>query len=473
MDGIFPSNTMDFTPLAESTHTGDVSLVSNPPRSLRALFEDSSNPGSDPFRVNVTRPGLSMTSAPSTNVTGSIASLASTYSKEPAISLSSTPSDVEHHVLPAPFDPAYDMLSARRDSTDILTARQANYVFPRSELSADGRGDTFRPPAKDSALSGNESESSLAGGRPVINKFHKPSFSGSSGLPRSPRPPPSAPESDTGSVSDKAPMLGPALSRVDSDSELASPPRIPSYREVRDSKGLANISIPPKLGSGVGVVQLAESPGPGDGEHPRGSTREGSDRVKGRSKDAESTHGQGSGSGSSLPGAAGLNGLNSRPTRERPPRAKRNATVGSPTDFRFGGAPPDGGLGLVPPSAGGSHGASRSLDSRSAGGVGGFVSGFAAAGNNLRGNAGSLGGNQAGPSSGAGGLAPRPPLLGRQASAMAVLEGGGKVAGALVVPGRNGHGPSGGSGGIVLKDLLKVSRLKSVSPRKLIFYGAF
>lgn len=459
-DGVPSSGTMDFTPLAESTHVGDASLVSNPPRSLRMLFEDASNPGSDPFRVTVPRPAPSMPSAPSISAVGSNASLdssaSSTVSIDLNISPNLTPSDVEQRVLPVPFDSAHDVLSVRRDSTDILTARQANYVFPRSEIEASAKMDTVRASTGGPTLSGTESESSLGGGRPDASQLHKPSFSGAMGLPRSPRPPP-APESDSGPASDNT-------SKPGSDSGLTSPPRIPSYREVRDSKGLANISIPPTLGTSVGFVQFAESPGTGDAEPGRTSARENSDREKGRNKDVESAHEQGSGSGSSLPGVTGLNGLNSRPARERPARAKRNATVGSPTDFRFGGAPPDGGLGLVPPSAGASHGASRSLDSRSAGGVGGFGSGFTAAGNAFRGNAG---GHSPGPSSGAGGLAPRPPLLGRQASAMAVLEGGGRAAGALVVPGRNGLGANAGSGGIVLKDLLKVSQTKRVLAKVL------
>ncbi|KAG9102901.1 hypothetical protein FRC07_010128, partial [Ceratobasidium sp. 392] len=448
-DGINASSTMDFSGLAETTYPGDAAL-SNPPRSLRMIFEDASNPGADPFRANAARLGPSMTAASSSSTISTIASLDSstdvnstysTLSTEPNISIDLSSPDAEQRVLPVPFDPTLDSLSVRRDSTDILTARQANYVFPRPGTSASTHLDTARPLGQAPTQAGAELDSSNATSV-GMQKLHKPSFSGAMGLPRSPRPPapPSASESDTDSVivSNKPSALG--VGQSDSSTLTLSPPRIPSYREVRDSKGLANISIPPAIGTGVGVVQSSGSPE--DTEQERGADKNGLDKQK--NTDAKALHGQGSGSGSgsgsSLPSANGISGVNSRPARERPPRAKRNATVGSPTDFRFGGAPPDGGL--VPPTAGSSHGVSRSLDSRSGGGVSGFGSGF--------GSGGSFGGLNAN-----GGLLPRPPLLGRQASAMAVLEGAGKSA--LSVPGRSGAGVSPIGSGPVLKDLLKLS----------------
>ncbi|QRV92446.1 STE/STE11 kinase [Ceratobasidium sp. AG-Ba] len=356
------------------------------------------------------------------------------------ISIDLASPDPERDGTPTIPDSARGILSVRRDSTDILTARQANYVFPRPNNAG---LDTARPIKQDPALSGTESDSSNA---PSIigRKLHKPSFSGSMGLPRSPRPPApqSGAESDAGSttISNKSSVVG--LGRSSENGATMSPPRVPSYREVRDSKGLANISIPPSIGTGVGVVQSLGSPEIGDGE--RAQEKASSDKPRG--KDTESLHGQGSGSGSSLPSTSGINGTSSRPNRERPPRAKRNATVGSPTDFRFGGAPPDGGL--VPPSVGSSHGMSRSLDSRAGGGVNGFGNGFGGGGS--FGGSGSFGGIN-----GNGAQLPRPPLLGRQASAMAVLEGAGKNA--LSVPSRSATGASPVAGGTVLKDLLKLS----------------
>ncbi|CAE6537753.1 unnamed protein product [Rhizoctonia solani] len=403
----------------------DLAALSNPPRSLRMLFEDASNPGADPFRINQPRPNQGVPAASSTSTISSLASLDSngsggndsneTTATDPNFSFAD---DKGQHVLPIPFDLNQDLLSIRRDSTDILTARQANYVFPRSAPPVNL--DTVKPEPE---LNGAESDSSATTsnfGASRRNVLHKPSFSGSKGLPRSPRPI-ITPDSGTESASDKTPTPVTGLNNAP-----MSPPRM-SYREVRDSKGLANISIPPTSGSNVGVVQLAESPGTADSEA-SGKTHQ----------KAESSHGQGSGSGSSLPGAGALNSSSSKASRDRPSRAKRNATVGSPTEFRFGGAPPDGGL--VPPS----HGASRSLDSRS--GVGNGFSG----GQSLGGASVALGGTRP------GGLAPtRPPMLGRQASAMAVMEGVGKSA--LAVPGRNNTGLGPAGTGTVLKDLLKLS----------------
>lgn len=434
--GSYPDGLSNSIGLQESSQVVDVSALSNPPRSLRMLFEDSSNPGADPFRANAQRANQGIPAVSSTSTVSTIASLDSSSSGNSSSTLSTDPNitptdDIEQRVLPVPFDSATDLLSIRRDSTDILTARQANYVFPRSAPTINTNLDTLKPTS-------GSTESDSNDGAMRRGQLHKPSFSGSMGLPRSPRPPPPSDSgTESASASDKTSTLGPS-----SNVSPISPPRIPSYREVRDSKGLANISIPPAVGSGVGVVQLAESPGTAD------TDREQKDKdERRRDKDTAGSHGQGSGSGSSLPGISGMNG---RPPRERP-RAKRNATVGSPTDFRFGGAPPDGGL--VPPQAGSSHGVSRSLDSRGAGGVGGFGGGFAAGGNSLGGASAALAGK-----SGGGGLAPRPAMLGRQASAMAVLEGGGKAAaGGLAVPGRSGPGLSPPGTGAMLKDLLKLS----------------
>ncbi|KAG8690884.1 hypothetical protein FRC11_008393 [Ceratobasidium sp. 423] len=408
----------------------DLSALSNPPRSLRMLFEDASNPGADPFRMNQPRPNQGLLAASSTSTISTLASLDSnssggndsndTISTDPNLSFGiNTSEDNGQHVLPVPFDS--NLLSVRRDSTDILTARQANYVFPRSAPSANL--DTVKLASTEPVLSGAESDSSATAsgfGAARRDLLHKPSFSGSKGLPRSPRPL-AAPDSGTESASDKTPTPG-----TGSNNAPLSPPRM-SYREVRDSKGLANISIPPAGGSNVGVVQLAESPGTGDSVS--------SNKARQRK---ESSHGQGSGSGSSLPSSGGLNPSSSKNPRERrPSRTKRGATVGSPTEFRFGGAPPDGGL--VPPS----HGASRSLDSR--GGVGSGFSG----GQSLGGASVALGARP-------GGLAPtRPPLLGRQASAMAVMEGASRSG--LPIPGRNNTGLSPAGTGTVLKDLLKLS----------------
>ncbi|CAE6485335.1 unnamed protein product [Rhizoctonia solani] len=409
----------------------ELSALSNPPRSLRMLFEDSSNPGADPFRINQPRPNQGLPAASSTSTISTLASLDSngsggndsneTTATDPNLSFGLNPGeDNGQHVLPVPFDFNQDVLSVRRDSTDILTARQANYVFPRSTPSVNL--ETAKPTSTEPVLSGTESDSSATAsslGPARRNLLHKPSFSGSKGLPRSPRPI-ITPDSGTESASDKTSTPG-----TDLNSAPLSPPRM-SYREVRDSKGLANISIPPAGGSNVGVVQLAESPGTADSEasgkaHQRGET----------------SHGQGSGSGSSLPSTGGLNSSSSRQPRDRPLRTKRNATVGSPTEFRFGGAPPDGGL--VPPS----HGASRSLDSR--GGVGNGFSG----GQSLGGASVALGARS-------GGLAPsRPAVLGRQASAMAVMEGVSRSG--LAVPGRNNTGLGPAGAGTVLKDLLKLS----------------
>ncbi|KAG9096416.1 hypothetical protein FRC06_008692 [Ceratobasidium sp. 370] len=441
--GINASSTTDFSGLSESAHPGDTAL-SNPPRSLRMLFEDASNPGADPFRVNASRPGLSMTTASSSSTISTIMSLDSstdgnstysTISTEPNVSIDLSPSDLEQHVVPVPFDSTSGSISVRRDSTDILTARQANYVFPRPGISTSTSLDTARPPAQGPT---RDVESDSSNGTSVgAQKLHKPSFSGSMGLPRSPRPPapPSASESDAESVVSNKSTFG--LGQPGSQTPTLSPPRVPSYREVRDSKGLANISIPPATGTGVGVVQFSGSPEARDPERERTTEKYSLDN---QGNDTKAVYGQGSGSGSSLPSVNGIIGANNRQARERPPRAKRNATVGSPTDFRFGGAPPDGGL--VPPSVGSSHGLSRSLDSRSGGGVSGFGSGF--------GSGGSFGGVN-----GSGGLLPRPPLLGRQASAMAVLEGAGKSG--LSVPGRSAPGVSPVGSGAVLKDLLKLS----------------
>ncbi|CAE6432439.1 unnamed protein product [Rhizoctonia solani] len=408
----------------------DLSVLSNPPRSLRMLFEDASNPGIDPFRVNQPRPNQGLPAASSTSTISTLASLDSnssggndsndTISTDPNISFGINPGEQSgQHVLPIPFDSHQDLLSIRRDSTDILTARQANYVFPRSVPSL--TLDTVKPTSTDPVLSSAESDSSAtASGVGTTRRGgpQKSSFSGSKGLPRSPRPL-TAPDSGTESASDKTSTPG-----TNSNDAPLSPPRM-SYREVRDSKGLANISIPPSSGSNVGV-QLAESPGTADSEASGKAHRKG-----------ESSHGQGSGSGSSLPGTGGLNSSSSRSARERPTRTKRNATVGSPTEFRFGGAPPDGGL--VPPS----HGASRSLDSR-----GGVASGFSA-GQSLVGASVALNARS-------GGLAPsRPTILGRQASAMAVMEGAGRSA--LAVPGRSNTGLAPAGSGAMLKDLLKLS----------------
>ncbi|KAG8718145.1 hypothetical protein FRC08_005856 [Ceratobasidium sp. 394] len=440
-DGISASSTMGFSSLSENAHPGDAAL-SNPPRSLRMLFEDASNPGADPFRVSASRPGPSMTATSSSSTISTIMSLDSstdgnntysTISTEPNVSIDLSPPDIEQRGLPVFFDPALGSTSVRRDSTDILTARQANYVFPRPGTSTNTNLDTARPPAHGPTSSGADLDSSNATSVGV-QKLHKPSFSGSMGLPRSPRPP--APPPALGSDTESATVSSkstPGLGRPGARTPTLSPPRIPSYREVRDSKGLANISIPPSIGTGVGVVQFSGSPEAGDSEREplvNGLEKQGND--------TKTLHGQGSGSG--LPGMGGVAAVNVRPTRDRPLRAKRNATVGSPTDFRFGGAPPDGGL--VPPSVGSSHGMSRSLDSRSGGGVSGFGSGF--------GSGGSFGGLN-----GSGGLLPRPPLLGRQASAMAVLEGAARSG--LSVPGRSAPGVSPIGSGAVLKDLLKLS----------------
>ncbi|CAE6433955.1 unnamed protein product [Rhizoctonia solani] len=408
----------------------DLSALSNPPRSLRMLFEDASNPGADPFRISQPRPSQGLPAASSTSTISTLASLDSnssggndsndTTSTDPNLSFGINSSeDNGQRVLPVPSDWNQDLLSVRRDSTDILTARQANYVFPRSAPSANL--DTVKPVSTEPVLSGAESDSSATAsgfGAPRRDLLHKASFSGSKGLPRSPRPL-AAPDSGTESASDKTSTPG-----TGSNDVPMSPPRM-SYREVRDSKGLANISIPPTSGSNVGVVQLAESPGTGDSESSNKTRQRG-----------ESSHGQGSGSGSSLPSGGGLNPSSSRNPRERSTRTKRGATVGSPTEFRFGGAPPDGGL--VPPS----HGASRSLDSR--GGVGnGFSSGQSLVGASV-----ALGARS-------GGLAPRPALLGRQTSAMAVMEGVSRSG--LAVPGRGNTGLSPAGTGTVLKDLLKLS----------------
>ncbi|CAE7102690.1 unnamed protein product [Rhizoctonia solani] len=406
----------------------DLAALANPPRSLRMLFEDASNPGADPFRINQPRPNQGLPAASSTSTISTLASSDSngsgndsneTIATDPNLSFSINSGGEDARVLPVPFDSNQDFLSIRRDSTDILTARQANYVFPRSIPPANL--DTVKPPSTDPVLNGAESDSSATAssfGGSRRDLLHKPSFSGSKGLPRSPRPI-LTPDSGTESASDKTSTPG-----TNSNVPM-SPPRM-SYREVRDSKGLANISIPPAGGSNVGVVQLAESPGTADSET----------SVKAHQR-GESTHGQGSGSGSSLPSAGGLNSSSSRAPRERAMRTKRNATVGSPTEFRFGGGPPDGGL--VPPS----HGASRSLDSR--GGVGNGFSG----GQSLVGASVALGARS-------GGLAPtRPAGLGRQASAMAVMEGASRSA--LGVPGRSNTGLGPAGTGTVLKDLLKLA----------------
>ncbi|EUC60277.1 STE/Ste20/YSK kinase [Rhizoctonia solani AG-3 Rhs1AP] len=408
----------------------DLAALSNPPRSLRMLFEDASNPGADPFRINQPRPNQGLPAASSTSTISTLASLDSngsggndsneTTATDPNFSFDINPGEDNdrQHILPVPFDPNQGFLPIRRDSTDILTARQANYVFPRSAPPVNL--DTVKPALTDPVLNGAESDSSATSfGGSRRNLLHKQSFSGSKGLPRSPRPL-TAPDSGTESASDKTPTPGAGLNDVP-----MSPPRM-SYREVRDSKGLANISIPPTSGSDVGVVQLAESPGTADSEA--------SSKAHQRE---ESSHGQGSGSGSSLPSTGGLNPSSNRAPRERPSRAKRNATVGSPTEFRFGGAPPDGGL--VPPS----HGASRSLDSRGA-----VANGFSG-GQSLGGASVALGARP-------GGLAPtRPAMLGRQASAMAIMEGASRTA--LAVPGRNNVGLAPAGTGTVLKDLLKLS----------------
>ncbi|KAG8742506.1 hypothetical protein FRC10_001340 [Ceratobasidium sp. 414] len=448
-DGVGASSTMDFSGLSEGAHPGDAAF-SNPPRSLRVLFEDASNPGADPFRVSAPRPGPSLTTASSSSTISTTMSLDSstdgnsTYSTmptEPNVSIDLSSPDIEQHALSVPFDSALGGTSVRRDSTDILTARQANYVFPRPGISTSTNLDTARPPVQGPTSESDPSNAASVGAQ----KLHKPSFSGSMGLPRSPRPPapPSASESDADSATASSKSSALTLGRPGSRTPTLSPPRVPSYREVRDSKGLANISIPPAIGTGVGVVQFSGSPETGDPERERIMEKYILDK---QGNDTKNLHGQGSGSGSgsSLPSVNGIAGVNTRTARERPPRAKRNATVGSPTDFRFGGAP-DGGL--VPPSVGSSHGMSRSLDSRSGGGTSGFGSGF--------GSGGSFGGS--------GGLLPRPPLLGRQASAMAVLEGAAKSG--LSVPGRSAPGVSPVGGGAILKDLLKVGGLEWVSCR--------
>ncbi|KDN36969.1 hypothetical protein RSAG8_10503, partial [Rhizoctonia solani AG-8 WAC10335] len=239
------------------------------------LFEDASNPGADPFRINQPRPNQGLPAASSTSTISTLASSDSNGSGNDSNETIATDLNLS-------FGINSDFLSLRRDSTDILTARQANYVFPRSAHPANL--DTVKSVSTD----------------PVLND------------------------------------------------------------------------------------------------------------------EAHSTN---------------------HPSRG-PGRAKRNVTVGSPTEFRFGGAPPDGGL--VPPS----HAASRSLDSR---GVGNGFSG----GQSLGGASVALGARP-------GGLAPtRPAMLGRQASAMAVLEGASRSA--LAVPGRNNTGLVSAGAGTVLKDLLKLS----------------
>ncbi|KAG8690841.1 hypothetical protein FRC09_011841, partial [Ceratobasidium sp. 395] len=118
-DGINASSTMDFSGLSDSTYPGDVAL-SNPPRSLRMLFEDASNPGADPFRVNTSRPGPGMAAATSSSTIstamGSDSSIDanstySTLSTEPNVSIDLASADTEQHVLSVPFDSALDNLS--------------------------------------------------------------------------------------------------------------------------------------------------------------------------------------------------------------------------------------------------------------------------------------------------------------------------------------------------------------------------
>ncbi|KAB5593071.1 hypothetical protein CTheo_3453 [Ceratobasidium theobromae] len=394
--------------LNENLQPVDVSALSNPPRSLRMLFEDAFNPGSDPFRVNAPRQNPGMPTASSASTISTMVSLNSSSSGNDSNSTASTDPNI---------------------SLSLLTLKSP-------EISVEG------------AESDSSNTASSVGA--LRRQPQKLSFSGSMGLPRSPRP--LASDSGAESASDKASTLGPSPSEP--NSATMSPPR-PSYREVRHSKGLADISIPPAVGSGVGVVQLAESPGIADTDREQKEESDGLGKGQRRDKEADSQHGQGSGSGSSLPSINGMNLSNSKPARERPPRVKRNATVGSPTDFRFGVAPPDGGL--VPPQAASNHGASRSLDSRS-GGVSGFGSG-----------AGALGASAPlGTKQGSGGLISRPAPLGRQASAMAVLEGAGRAAlGGLAVPGRNGPGLSPAPTGTVLKDLLKV--IEQTAPEPQLF----